>query len=240
MTNINSVFALIPARSGSKGLPKKNIRKLGGISLVARVAKLCMDSKFINSTIISTDKLSISKEATLYGAQFLGPRPAALSNDSAKAVDVWRYEWLRAEKFFNRTFFYSFYLEPTSPFRLEEDLIGAFELLLKKKASCVVTVSETPAHYTPQKSLTLGNQDLELRYLLSDGAKYDIRQKIPTLFHRNGACYVAKRSQIVDGKEIISENTYGLKISRQLVNIDSEEDFAFAEYLLSKDSKKPI
>jgi len=234
MIDSNSVFAIIPARSGSKGLPGKNTMKLGGISLVGRVAKLCIESGLEKYTIISTDKLSIAKEATFYGAKFIGTRPDELSNDSAKAVDVWRYEWLRAEDFFNCTFDYSLYLEPTSPLRLKEDLINAFKLLLEKKASSVVTVSETPAHYTPQKSLTLCDRNLDLRYFITDGSEYDIRQNIPKLFHRNGVCYVAKRSQIIDKKQIISGNTLGLKISRQLVNIDSEEDFAFAEYLLKK------
>ena len=125
------MLAIVPARGGSKGVPRKNMQTVGGVSLVGRTAQLAASLAWIGHTIISTDDAEIRAEAVCHGAAAPFLRPPELSGDAASSEDVWRHAWLAAEEHFATRFDISLLLEPTSPLRTETDLTVTAETLIQ-------------------------------------------------------------------------------------------------------------
>ena len=150
-----SVLAVIPARGGSKSIPRKNLAKIGGLSLVALAAKVVTNLDWIDAAIVSTDDEEIRAEAVKHGLDAPFMRPAHLANDKAGSIDMWQHAWLESESYYDRTFDLSILVEPTSPMRKPEDLFSTVEMLVEKKAASAATLSITPAHYSPHKTLTV-------------------------------------------------------------------------------------
>ena len=95
------------------------------------------------------------------------------------------------------------------------------------------TVSRAPAHFTPHKCLTV-DQEGHIGFYLKDGAKYSLRQKIPSYYFRNGICYAAKRMTVVEKGQILEERCKAVVIDRPIVNIDEPFDLELAEFLLRR------
>ncbi len=226
-----NVLAVIPARGGSKGIPRKNLRKINGKSLIEYAADCISQLDWIDAAILSTDDDEICKHGKELGIDVPFMRPAELSTDHAKSIDVWTHAWLECEKYFNKRFDLSILLEPTSPMRTPEDIYRATRLLLDSKANAVATVSKTPGHFTPHKTLQLSKEGYIESYL-PDGMKYTIRQHIPDYYHRNGVCYAVTRSSLIDHHALMEDNCLPLIIDRPVINIDEDIDLKLAEILL--------
>ena len=110
-------LAIIPARAGSKGLPGKNLKEIEGISLVGHAVLRALEVAWINKVLISTDSREIADEAIRYGAEYIALRPPELASSTALAIDVWQYEWQKAEKTFSQQYDLCAWLEPTAPCR---------------------------------------------------------------------------------------------------------------------------
>ena len=149
-----SVLAVIPARGGSKGIPGKNLKPVGGLSLVGRAARLASSLTWIDRVIVTTDDPESAAEAVRHGAEAPFLRPAGLAGDAASSDDMWRHAWESAEEHYGRRFDVSLLLEPTSPLRRPQDLVETMEAL-QRNGSGAATVSPTPAHFTPHKTLTV-------------------------------------------------------------------------------------
>jgi CMP-N,N'-diacetyllegionaminic acid synthase len=228
----NSILAVIPARGGSKSIPKKNLCKVGGMSLVGRAGRLAKSMAVIDEVVLSTDDAQIAREGKNYGVSVPFLRPLALSGDYALSADVWRHAWLASELFFKRRFDISILLEPTSPLRTVEDIELTVKKLLNKEYDAAVTVSPTPAHFTPQKTLVV--KEGKVGFYLKDGARYAIRQKIPQYYHRNGICYAVKRKTLIEDRRIMECNCAAVVIKRRVVNIDELFELELAEQLLTR------
>jgi len=190
-----AVLAVIPARGGSKGIPGKNMKRLGGLTLVGRATQLAVSLDWIDQVIVSTDDPGIAAEVVRQGGQAPFLRPDHLASDTASSDDMWRHAWRAAEDHYGRQFDVSLLLEPTSPLRQAADLTAAMEALFTGTHSAAVTVSPTPAHYAPHKTLTVGSEG-RVGFLVEDGARFARRQEVPALYHRNGLCYALRRSSI--------------------------------------------
>lgn len=232
-----NLLALVPARGGSKGIPGKNLRCVGGRSLVAHAARVALGVKAIDAAILSTDDADIAAEGARHGLEVPFIRPAELSGDGARSVDVWRHAWLEAEALHGRTYHLSVLLEPTSPLRRVEDVERTIEALLTSGADSCFTVSQTPAHYTPQKTLLIRSDGLADFYLPVAQAE-TIRQLIPSYYHRNGLCYVVRRAHLVDGRMIVEPGSLPLVIERPVVNIDEPFELELADWLLRHQLEK--
>ncbi len=230
-----NILAVVPARGGSKGIPKKNLCKVGGISLIGHVGKVIQQLPWINKTVISTDDLNMAKEGLLYGIDAPFLRPDELSSDSATGVDTWRHAFMEAEKYYNMCFDVSIYLEPTSPSRIAEDVERTVLMLADNKNKAAATVSRTPGSYTPHKTLTI-NENGQVGFYLKEGKKFSIRQNIPSYYHRNGICYAITREALLERDCILSENCAAVVIDRQVVNIDEPYDLEYARFLFSNTS----
>jgi CMP-N,N'-diacetyllegionaminic acid synthase len=225
-----TVLAVVPARGGSKGVPRKNLREVRGVSLVGHAARIIIAADWIDAGLISTDDAQISAEAQRHGLAAPFVRPAHLANDIATSADMWAHAWLEAERFYGKRFDVSVLLEPTSPLRRPIDVQAAVDLLWTSKSASVLTVSPTPAHFSPEKTLKVDAQGQVRSYLDRAVTR---RQDIAPYYHRNGVCYAVTRACLLDNHQIMSPDCRALIIDRPLVNIDDELELAIAELILS-------
>jgi CMP-N-acetylneuraminic acid synthetase len=228
------ILAVIPARGGSKGIPRKNLCLVGGISLVGRAAQSALSLEWIDRTILSTDDEEIAAEGLKYGAAVPFMRPPDLASDQARSTDMWKHAWLESEDHFNQTFDISILLEPTSPLRRPEDILTTVDTLVESGCDAAATFSRAPAHFTPHKCLTL-DEDGIIGFYHAQGRQFSIRQKIPNYYYRNGICYAVKRHTLLEKEMIIEENCKAVVIERPVVNIDDLHELEYAEFLLQKE-----
>lgn len=232
-----SVLAVIPARGGSKSIPRKNLVRINGISLVGRAARVATGLRWIDSAILSTDDMEIAEEGRACGLDVPFMRPEGLSGDSSNSIEMWRHAWLAAEDYYQARFDISILLEPTSPLRREEDIDRTVRILLEGNHASAITVSPTPAHFTPQKTLIVSENGL-IEYFHPSGSRHSLRQSIPPYFHRNGLCYAVLRETLVDRNQILDNDCAAVIVNRPIVNIDDPMDLKLAKLLIVEEELK--
>lgn len=233
-----TILAVVPARSGSKGIPDKNMRMLCGMSLIGWAGR-CLDGlTWIDAKVLSTDSPGYTEEGKRYGLESPFLRPDDLSNDSASAIDTVCHALLQSEAYFAKRFDIVLIIEPTSPFRKSSDIEKAIQILIDSGADSVVTVSELSSKAHPRKVLLIENE----RVLFYDesGDCITSRQALDTLYWRNGVCYALSRECLMGKKKIFTDNTKPLVIRREIVNIDDPIDLEWAEFLLSRSDNRKI
>ena len=228
-----SILAVVPARGGSKGIPRKNLQKVAGKSLIAHAADCALAVDWIDRAVISTDDKEIAEEARNAELDVPFLRPAELATDQAKSIDMWRHAWLESESYCDTRFDLSVLLEPTSPLRRPEDIETTIKTMVDGGLGSAATVSSTPGHYTPHKTLTVSDRGL-IGFYREDGETFSRRQDIPAYYHRNGVCYAARRETILDKGHIIGPDCAAVIIDRDLVNIDTPLDLELADWLLKR------
>jgi CMP-N,N'-diacetyllegionaminic acid synthase len=228
------ILAVIPARGGSKGIPRKNLCTVGGVSLVGHAVKAALALEWIDRTILSTDDDEIAAEGQKYGAAAPFRRPVELASDQARSTDMWKHAWLASEDHFEEKYDISILLEPTSPLRRPEDIQTTVRTLIEHDCAATATFSRAPAHFTPHKCLTLDDNGI-IGFYHEHGRRFSIRQKIPEYYYRNGICYAVKRHTLLEKEMIIEENCKAVVIERPVVNIDDLHELEYAEFLFQKD-----
>lgn len=224
-----TVLAVVPARGGSKGIPRKNLQLIGGRSLVAYAADTVRALPWLDAAVLSTDDLDIVQEGARYGLEAPFLRPVELASDTALGVDAWRHAWLTSEDYHHRQFDCSVLLQPTSPLRRREDVECTLDLMLSGNHRAAATVSPVPAHYAPEKMLNIADGILD--FVHPDGASHSNRQSAPTRYVRNGLCYAAMRDTVVMSRQIVELDCVAVVTERHVVNIDEPIDLGFADYL---------
>lgn len=223
------VLALIPARGGSKGLPRKNVLDIGGHPLIAWTIAAAKQSKYITDVVVSTDDDEIARVSRRYGASAPFLRPTDLSSDTASSIDV----ALHALQFFGDVHYdYIIFLQPTSPLRTAADIDEAVELMLAKQAASCVSICEV--QQSPYIMYTV-RPDGSLDSLLP-ATKVTRRQDFPKVYALNGAIYVSSCQRLMTSRAFLDEATVGqlMPLSRS-VDIDTADDMASIEGLLSSD-----
>ena len=233
-----TVLAVVPARGGSKSIPRKNLCRVGGLSLVARAAQVAHALPWVDARILSTDDDEIAAEGLAHGLDVPFRRPPELAGDRSTSIDMWRHAWLAAEQYFQKRFDLSVLLEPTSPMRRSEDVERTVRMLVEGGHKAAATVSPTPAHFTPHKTLTVSAEGI-IGFYLQDGACYSLRQGVPHYYHRNGLCYAVTRHHLVDNGLIIDRDAAAVVVERPVVNIDEPFELELAEFLLERAQKVP-
>lgn len=227
------ILAVIPARGGSKGIPRKNLCQIAGISLVGHAFKVTQSLEWIDRTVLSTDDEEIAEEGRTHGLEVPFMRPPELATDTASSHEVWKHAWLTSEKHFKEHYDISVLLEPTSPLRRPEDISLTVRALMESNCDAAATVSRAPAHFTPHKCLTLDKNGI-IGFYRENGPLFSIRQKIPDYYFRNGICYALKRHTLLEKGMIIEENCIAVIITRPVVNIDDQHDLEYAEFLFQR------
>lgn len=226
------VLAVVPARSGSKGVAHKNLLKLGGRSLIAIAGDTLNALPWIDARIISTDSPEYAAEAQRHGLDAPFLRPEVLSSDSAGAVETMQHAVREMETRAGGRFDIVLIIEPTSPLRRPVDITASVDLLLDSEdTESVVTVTAIDPKFHPLKVFRIENE--RLVYFDQAGGRIVVRQQLEPLYTRNGVCYALTRACLMEDAEIIGSRTRPLVIDRPLVNIDGVLDVAVAEVLLA-------
>ena len=226
-----SVLAIIPARGGSKGVKRKNIRLLNGLPLIAYSIKSAHESQYLSDVVVSSDDKEILAVAAEYNANTLA-RPDELATDTAPMLPVLQHTLKEMETKTSQTYDYIAILQPTAPFRTAKDIDTAVESLNGAK-SLVSVYKVEDCH--PARMYTIENEQLLPVMPEPPGA---LRQDLPNMYHRNGCIYLIRRDTLVDDNLIISKDSKPYIMSeRNSVNIDTEFDLEIAEFLMQKENE---
>lgn len=225
-----NILTLIPARGGSKGVPKKNVRSVGGKPLIAWSIEAARNSEFVDFFCVSTDDVEIASTAREYGAEVLH-RPTNLADDRTPMVEVIQHALQVCEERKGHTFDYLLLLQPTAPLRSAQDIDEALRTLMETGADSVISVYQVEdAH--PARMYLIEEGCLRPFYQEPPGS---LRQDLPKIYHRNGAIYACKTRLVRDeGKlwgGIIAP--YIMPKDRS-INIDDMQDLAIANFLMSR------
>lgn len=223
-------IAIITARSGSKGLPDKNIKPLCGIPLIAYSIKAAVDSTCFETVFVSTDSAQYANIAIKFGADASFLRSEKMSSDNAGSWDVVR-EVL--DEFKKRGFEFSnvMLLQPTSPLRTSEDIVNSFKLMKEKNANSIVGVTETD--HSPLWANTLP-EDLSMEHFRNEEYCDLPRQMLPKYYRVNGAIYLIK-SEELNAEKMLRNKSYAYIMPQdRSIDIDTEYDFAIAEHILNR------
>ena len=223
------VTALIPARGGSKRLPRKNIKSFCGKPLIVWTIEAAKKSRYIDSIIVSTDDIEIKNISEQFGASVPFLRPESLSNDAASSFDVIKHaiEFLKIDKENHLIVL----LQPTSPLRTAKELDEALEFFLSKKANGIVSISE--CEHSPLWSNTLP-ESLMMSAFIRPEVQGKRSQDLCKFFRLNGSIYIYKTLSLLEQEKIFfDENVYGFETSLETaVDIDTALDFLVAETIM--------
>lgn len=221
-------LAIIPARSGSKGLKNKNIKRIHGKHLMGYSIEAAFGAEIFDCVHVSTDSEEYREIARLYGADVSFLRPEALSVDSA---DIWDAVGHVVRTFERRGQYFDMItlLQPTSPLRTSEDIRNAYMLFRKKHAKSIISVCKT--EHSPVFMKPLENDFSMEGFVNLD--KNVRRQEQETCYRLNGAIYMMSRSVLDNIRELYGKGSYAYVMpQKRSVDIDTEDDFLYAEFLL--------
>lgn len=223
------ILGLIPARGGSKGVPNKNIKLLGGKPLICYTIEAALQAVEIDKLVVSTDSENIAKISAETGANIPFLRPAKLATDRSPSIDavIHAVEFL-AEK--GEYFDAVCLLQPTCPFRTTEDISKAVKTFKNKDADSLISVREVPHQYNPHWTFEVDEKEQFLSIATGEKEIISRRQELPKAYHRDGSIYIVKTEILLKNHSL-----YGQKIAFHLsqnpidINIDTLEDWQKAE-----------
>lgn len=238
MKNKPIVLGIVPARGGSKGIYRKNIRKLSGKPLLSYTAEAGLKSKFIDRIILSTDDHEIASVGEVYGLEVPFLRPARFATDSTPALPVILHavKYLESKEGFTPD--YIILLQPTSPFRTTTHIDEALERLINSKADSIVSVVAVPHCFNPYSVMQLKGEYLS-PYLEYD-EKLNLRQKKPVFFARNGAAiYAFTFNCLISLNSIYGDTILPYFMNKEdSLDIDDAFDWKIAEFLMIEKNKR--
>lgn len=224
------MIALIPARGGSKGLVDKNIRLLDGKPLISYTIEAAIKSKHITRVIVSTDSFEIAEISKKYGAEIPFMRPSHLATDNAKSIDVFNYTIDRLQNQEKKEIPEIIILQPTSPLRNNIHIDEAVKIYGERNADSLVSYCKEDHSIFWHKYI---KDDGRFEKIFEDDFMVN-RQDLRATYYPNGAIYIIKSSLLRKGT-YYTENSYSYIMDRQFsVDIDTFDDFEYAEYLLNK------
>jgi len=228
------ILAIIPARGGSKRLPRKNIIDLNGKPLIAWSIEAGLNSKYVDRVIVSTDDIEIAKISEKWGADIPFIRPKELATDTATTVDVIKHAIISLEEI-GDIYDYIMLLQPTSPLRTSEHIDNAVEIMMEKCLDSITGVSEVshPIEWTN----TLP-ENLSMDNFISKEVYFTRGQDFPKRYQINGAIYLIKKDSLfLSGQMISKANSMAYVIDKKSsVDIDTEDDFLLASFYLQINS----
>ena len=230
------LFALIPARSKSKGLRDKNIKKIGSLSLIDRSINFAR-SLGIETIVLSTDSPKYISLSDCKDVFLSGLRPGKLSSDSASTLDVVEYEWIQLEESKRRVYDYCLLLEPTSPFRYNDIVRDLIDIVTDSSNSYLsgFTASEVESSRHPYKYFKIKDETIYRCCSLEPSIPGSNRHELDKEYYvKDGMAYIFSRNEVMNKRKLITPYSYVKTHKMQTVNIDSMEDFIVAEYLEGK------
>jgi N-acylneuraminate cytidylyltransferase/CMP-N,N'-diacetyllegionaminic acid synthase len=228
----NKTFlAIIPARGGSKGLPRKNIKSLCGKPLIAWSIEAGLNSKYVDEVMVTTDNKEIADISKQYGANVPFLRPKELASDTATTFDAIKHTIDFYKKKLNKEFDYIVLLEPTSPLREKDDVDKSIELLLKSNADSIVGICKTedqnPAFLVKKdkSGFINGYENKDMKPIR--------RQDIKDVYFFEGTIYVSQTDVLLEKKTFYHDKTIGYEVEKwKSLEIDDIYDFIMVEAIM--------
>lgn len=226
------IIAVIPARGGSKGIPRKNLQLLGGKPLISWSIDFALMNQEIDYVLVSTDDAEIASVSSQLGAEVPFLRPAALAEDASRTDDTVRHSLIELEKL-GEVFDIVVLLQPTQPFRIRTDLIKALERFDSCNQCGVVSVSEVHEHPLLMRKIS-GDGSVQKLLDLDSTVR---RQDFPAVYKVNGSLYINKCSDYyTSGSLSLNDNPYAVILpQKRSIDIDTWEDLDFSNYKLNQD-----
>jgi len=221
------VLGIIPARGGSKGVPRKNIKLLNGKPLISYTIEQILKSE-INDFIISTEDKEIEKICINYGAKVPFLRPHHLSEDTSSSIDVVIDCLKKYEECNNLTYHAIMLLQPTTPFRSYKLINECLKKFKMNNYDSLISVKQVPKHFNPHWVFEQ-REDNCLKIATGDKEIIKRRQELPEAFYRDGAIYIVKREVIINSKSFFGNKVGFVENKEFSVNIDTIEDWKIAE-----------
>lgn len=228
----NKTFlAIIPARGGSKRLPRKNVLEIGGKPLISWSIEAGLSSKYIDRVIVTSDDEEILKISKQYNAETI-KRPTSLSNDTATTFSALKHTIDTVDNNYD----YIILLQPTSPLRTSAHIDEAIEYMGLKSADAMISVAETD--HSPFWSNTIP-KDGNMNNFLKDEVKNKRSQDLEKFYRLNGAIYICRTSELLKEESFfIQDKIFAYKMDRQSsIDIDNHIDFEIANLFLHETIK---
>lgn len=239
MMDDGMVLGLIPARGGSKGVPGKNLRKVGGVPLIARALACAERCSSLDRVVVSTDSEEIADLARRCGGEVPFLRPAELASDTAPMLPVMRHAIESCESIHGQPVSILVLLDVTGALRLPADVEGAIECLITGGYDAVV--SAAPAHRNPYFNMV---QEVDGRARLvctgADGEAIGRRQDAPVVHDLNTVVWVYRRAALMEEGARLPRNTGIFRVpAERALDLDTEFDFRLVEHVLSERDGEP-
>lgn len=223
------IVAIIPARGGSKGVPRKNIRLLAGKPLIAYTINAALESPLVNRCIVSTEDKEIKRISLEAGAEVID-RPYEFATDSASSEDVVQHV-LEELKMTGKLPNFFVLLQPTSPMRTERHITECINMSLNRNSSCTISVTETEHH--PYKSFY--SEEGKIVPIFDKEFLSKPRQQLKRVLRQNGAIYFLDCYKFLHNKSFYIEPVLPYIMNQvESIDIDSELDFMFCEFLMTR------
>lgn len=226
MIGEKTVLAIIPARGGSKGVRRKNIREVAGKPLLAWTIETAKQSRFIDRLILSSEDDETICVAKAWNCEVPFVRPNALAQDHTPGVDP----VLHALDSLPKKYDYIVLLQPTSPLRTVADIDGCIQKCIETRSPACVSVTEPDK--SPFWMYSLGDND-QLISLIPQSEVVSCRQNLPKVYALNGAVYVAEVEWLTRTRTFLTVDTVAFVMAKDhSCDIDTELDLKFAELQL--------
>ena len=226
------VLGIITARGGSKGIPKKNIKDLGGRPLIAYTVVAAKKSKLLTRVILSTDDEEVANIAKDYGCEVPFMRPSELAQDISTSIDVLKHaiNWVRENE--KQEYDYIMILQPTSPLRIAEDIDNSIAIAEETNADSVMSVVLIEDFSSKKIKKIVSNKIVP--YFEHEGAFSARRQDQIPAYKRNCAIYLTKTSLIMKGDLFGKDSRAYIMPEERSVDINKPVDFEMAEFWIKK------
>lgn len=220
------VLAIIPARGGSKGVPRKNIRMVAGKPLIAWTIDEAKKSRYIDSLILTSEDPEIIKVAHECGCEVPFIRPSELSLDETSGIEpvLHAIESLPG-------YDYVVLLQPTSPLRISDDIDTCLDMCINNGVTSAVSLTEPDKH---PFWMYYRAENGQITSVLDPVRNFDRRQDLPHVYALNGAVYVAECKWLMENRTFVSPETLGYVMAKERsLDIDTEMDLTLANFILS-------
>ena len=226
-------LAIIPARGGSKGIPRKNIALLNDKPLISYTINAAIGAENITDIVVSTDDIEIANISKKLGALVPFQRPLNLATDKAESAPVVDHALRFMEKMMGYKYDSILMLQPTSPLRTSKHIDDSIILYNSRECDSLVSIVSVGGNH-PLRMKLLDGESL-INYVDQSFWNMLPRQSLPNVYIRNGSIYLISREAFIKSKQLIGENCLGYVMNdEESVNIDSRIDLILADILLKE------
>ena len=228
-----NILAIIPARGGSKSVPRKNIVKVNGRPLISYTISAALMVDRLTDVVVSTDDPEIAEISRELGAQVPFVRPVDLASDQAQSAPVIEHALYFMEKIKGLKYDAILMLQPTSPLRTSKHIEESLDLFTSQECDSVVSIVSVGGNHPFRMKRLIDNQ--LVNYI--DQGFWDMRprQELPPVYIRNGSIYLIERDVLINKGQMIGEKCLGMVMGdKESINIDTPLDLKLAELLLEE------